>query len=84
MKAKKAKEYVDKCFDSARGNMDDREAKRACDIAFKEGNEKGAEEMKEKAISMHRDCCPVTACVNFNGECNDDCDYMKAFINELA
>lgn len=39
MKAKKAKEYVDKCFESARGNIDDKEAKKACDIAYKEGVE---------------------------------------------
>lgn len=47
MKAPKAKTYVKKCFSSARANMDDRQAQKACNIAFNEG----AASMKKKKQS---------------------------------
>ena len=78
MKAPKAKTYVKKCFSSARANMDDRQAQKACNIAFNEG----AASMKKKAIKSYCKHCEMKDLINCTQE-NKNCPFLERFINDL-
>lgn len=78
MKASKAKRYVNTCFNSARGNMEDKQLKKACNIAYDEG----ATNMKAKAIKSYCKQCEIGKLAHCN-PCNPDCPFIQSFINEL-
>lgn len=78
MKASKAKKYVDTCFNSARGNMDDRQAKKACNIAYDEG----AAHTKAKAIKSYCKHCELRKLIHCKPE-NLNCPFFESFIKEL-
>ena len=78
MKAPKAKKYVDKCFNSAQANMDDRQIKKACDIAYNEG----LIEMKAKAIKSYCTFCDMKNIVNCKSE-SPECPFLEYFVRKL-
>lgn len=78
MKASKAKKYVATCFSSARGNMDDRQARKACDIAYDEG----VAHTKTKAIRAYCTYCEMKKLIHCKPE-NPDCPFLEYFIKEL-
>ena len=78
MKASKAKKYVDACFNSSCGNMDDKQAKKACNIAFAEGTAY----IKAKAIRAYCKYCDMRRLINCNPG-NPNCPFLEYFIKEL-
>lgn len=78
MKASKAKKYVDTCFSSARGNMNDRQARKACNIAYDEG----AAHTKAKAIRAYCTHCEMKKLIHCKPE-SLDCPFLEYFIKEL-